>query len=91
MSQISFLTDRSDDVTKYKVPSFPCRIILFILNTYQKAKADQYYHTWENLAVASNRIVLTYGGFDSGLIYNLYADKLLGLNVVNDSVSSYAK
>ena len=56
-----------------------------------ETKANQYYQSWENLAVASNRIVLTYGGFDSGLIYNLYADKLLGLNVVNDSVSSYAK
>ena len=56
-----------------------------------ETKADQYYQSWENLAIVSNRIVLTYGGFDSGLIYNLYADKLLGLNVVNDSVSSYVK
>ena len=86
MSQISFLTGHSDDVTKYKVVSFPCQIILLKLIAYSKTKADQYYQSWETLAIVSDRIVLNFGGFDSGLIYNLYADKLLGLNVVNDSV-----
>ena len=86
MSQISFLTDRSDDVTKYKVALFSCRIILLELIVYSKTKADQYYQSLETLAIVSDRIVLNFGGFDSGLIYNLYADKLLGLNVVNDSV-----
>ena len=86
MSQISFLTGRSDDVTKYKVALFSYRIILLELIAYSKTKADQYYQSWETLAIIPDRIALTYGGLDSGLIYNLYADKLLGLNVVNDSV-----
>ena len=87
MSQISFLTGHSDDVTKYKVALFSCRIIILLkLIAYPKTKADQYYQSWETLAIIPDRISLTYGGLDSGLIYNLYADKLLGLNVVNDSV-----
>ncbi|PAV15279.1 hypothetical protein PNOK_0904000 [Pyrrhoderma noxium] len=86
MSQISFLTGHGEDVTKYKVALFSCRITLLKLIAYSKTKADQYYQSWETLAIVSDRIVLNFGGFDSGLIYNLYADKLLGLNVVNGSV-----
>ena len=48
--------------------------------------AIQYYETWESLAVASDRLVLSFGSSSSGLIYNLYADKLLGLNVVGTKV-----
>ena len=52
-----------------------------------KDTAVQYYKTWETYAIASDRLVLSFGSSASGLIYNLYADKLLGLNLVDTSVS----
>ena len=88
MAEISFLMGHSDDAIKYKVAPSPCRIILITFIAFSKTMANHYYQSWEALAIVSDRIVLNFGGFDSGLIYNLYADKLLGLNVVNDSVSS---
>ena len=48
--------------------------------------AAQYAQQWESLAVTPNYISLAYGSGGSGVIYNLYADKLLQTNLINDSV-----
>ena len=64
-------------------------MILFVTVFNLQTEADQYYQTWEIHAIASDRIVLNFGGANSGLIYNLYADRILGLNVVKESVSFF--
>lgn len=38
------------------------------------------------MSVVSNGIALSYGSKGSGVIYNLYADKLLQTNLIGDSV-----
>ncbi|KIK51941.1 hypothetical protein GYMLUDRAFT_180789 [Collybiopsis luxurians FD-317 M1] len=44
---------------------------------------------WQTLAVSDGHLTSTYGDSGSwGLIYNLYPDKLLDLNLVDNSVSS---
>ncbi|KAL5494568.1 hypothetical protein ACEPAI_29 [Sanghuangporus weigelae] len=50
--------------------------------------AKQYVQQWTNLASASDQLVLNFGSGSSGLIYNLYADKLLQLNLIDSSVYS---
>lgn len=40
------------------------------------------------MAVSSSFISLTYGSEGSGVIYNIYADKLLQTNLINSSVST---
>ncbi|KAL5508747.1 hypothetical protein ACEPAG_4726 [Sanghuangporus baumii] len=50
--------------------------------------AKQYVQQWTNLASASDRLVLNFGSGSSGLIYNLYADKLVQLNLIDSSVYS---
>ncbi|OCB90969.1 DUF1793-domain-containing protein [Sanghuangporus baumii] len=52
------------------------------------AIAKQYVQQWTNLASASDQLVLSFGSGSSGLIYNLYADKLLQLNLIDSSVYS---
>ncbi|KIK65800.1 hypothetical protein GYMLUDRAFT_158570, partial [Collybiopsis luxurians FD-317 M1] len=43
---------------------------------------------WQQLAVSSNHLTSTYGASSSwGLMYNLYPDKLLGFNLVDEYVS----
>lgn len=51
-----------------------------------KSSADEYYRTWESMAVTNENIVLAPEGTGSGLIYNLYADKILDLNLVKPSI-----
>ncbi|KAL5536145.1 hypothetical protein ACEPAF_4250 [Sanghuangporus sanghuang] len=50
--------------------------------------AKQYVQQWTDLASASDQLVLNFGSGSSGLIYNLYADKLLQLNLIDSSVYS---
>ena len=52
----------------------------------QQESAKSYIDQWSNLAVTSDWLVLSAGSGSSGVIYNLYADKLLQLNLLNDSV-----
>ena len=40
-----------------------------------------------SLVTLSDGLALSFDGNSSGLMYNLYADKLLGLNIFNSSVS----
>ena len=40
-----------------------------------------------SLVTLSDGLALSFDGNSSGLMYNLYADKLLGLNIFNNSVS----
>ena len=53
--------------------------------------AEDYAQQWTNMAVVSDKISLTYGADESGVIYNLYADKLLRTNLINDSASPIRK
>ncbi|KAH8902414.1 DUF1793-domain-containing protein [Coniochaeta sp. PMI_546] len=55
------------------------------------ATADDYLSKWQTYAINTNATLphttLSYGDADShGLLYNLYADKLLGLNFVPQSI-----
>ena len=52
-----------------------------------KGIAEQYAAQWTSLATTSSSIALEYGSSQSGIIYNLYADKLLQTNLINGSVS----
>lgn len=49
--------------------------------------AKQYAQQWTSLSTTSSFISLSYGSGGSGLIYNLYADKLLQTNLIGSSVS----
>ncbi|EJC98586.1 DUF1793-domain-containing protein [Fomitiporia mediterranea MF3/22] len=48
--------------------------------------AQQYAQQWTSIAVDSSQISISFGLMNSGLIYNLYADKLLQLNLIPSSV-----
>ncbi|KAH8111919.1 DUF1793-domain-containing protein [Phellopilus nigrolimitatus] len=48
--------------------------------------ATQYAQQWTSLASASGHLVSSYGSASSGIMYNLFADKLLQLNLINASV-----
>ncbi|KAL5519656.1 hypothetical protein ACEPAH_1339 [Sanghuangporus vaninii] len=52
------------------------------------AIVKRYVQQWTNLASTSDQLVLNFGSGSSGLIYNLYADKLLQLNLIDSSVYS---
>ena len=55
--------------------------------TYEmQGTARSYIDTWSRASLTSDGLVLYAGGISSGLIYNLYADKLLQLNLVDESV-----
>lgn len=49
--------------------------------------SQQYIQEWTGLATTQNFISLSYGSSGSGLIYNMYADKLLQTNLIPSSVS----
>ncbi|KAI0737544.1 DUF1793-domain-containing protein [Daedaleopsis nitida] len=52
-------------------------------------KADSYMQQWQALAVAPDKshLMLSYGDqYNWGLMYNLYADKLLGMNFVPSDI-----
>ncbi|KAF8995301.1 hypothetical protein BDQ17DRAFT_1430456 [Cyathus striatus] len=52
-----------------------------------QSQAQNYYSQWENLAVSSGHITSVYGNASNwGLIYNLYAAKLLGSDLVSDQI-----
>ncbi|EJC98583.1 uncharacterized protein FOMMEDRAFT_96129 [Fomitiporia mediterranea MF3/22] len=48
--------------------------------------AQQYMQKWTSLAVDAGQIRISFGSTSSGIIYNLYADKLLQLKLVPSSV-----
>ena len=48
--------------------------------------SQSYVEQWKSLAVTSDFISLTYGSGGSGVIYNLYADKLLQTGLIDNSV-----
>ncbi|KIK51207.1 hypothetical protein GYMLUDRAFT_181767, partial [Collybiopsis luxurians FD-317 M1] len=49
--------------------------------------ASSFVSQWHSLANSSNHLTSTYGAPNSwGLMYNLYPDKLLGFNLVDDTV-----
>ncbi|EJD08023.1 DUF1793-domain-containing protein [Fomitiporia mediterranea MF3/22] len=50
------------------------------------AVAQQYAQQWTSIAAGSAQISISFGSSNSGLIYNLYADKLLQLNLFPNSV-----
>ncbi|KAF9007830.1 hypothetical protein BDQ17DRAFT_1422506 [Cyathus striatus] len=55
--------------------------------SHYQSQAQNYYSQWENLAVSSGHITSVYGDASNwGLIYNLYAAKLLGSDLVNDHI-----
>lgn len=62
----------------------------------QTGEADQYWKTasehvvqWKTSATLNNQITLRYGNVDAfGLLYNLYADRLLKMNLVPEEVYS---
>ncbi|KAF8992055.1 hypothetical protein BDQ17DRAFT_240301 [Cyathus striatus] len=55
--------------------------------SHYQSQAQNYYSQWENLAVSSGHITSVYGDTSNwGLIYNLYAAKLLGSDLVSDQI-----
>lgn len=52
-----------------------------------QAQADSSYTEWKGLADSQGHLVSTYNDISSwGLVYNLFADKLLGTKMVEDKV-----
>ncbi|KAF4567440.1 hypothetical protein EYR40_006444 [Pleurotus pulmonarius] len=77
MSKIADAAGEASDRDRFNVGGFPLRI----------ATAHTAIDLWQKEAVASSSVNFVYGSSDnSALIYNLYADKLLKLNLVPDSV-----
>ncbi|KAF9000881.1 hypothetical protein BDQ17DRAFT_1245068 [Cyathus striatus] len=55
--------------------------------SHYESQAQDYYNQWENLAVYLGHITSVYGDTSNwGLVYNLYAAKLLGSNLISDQV-----
>ncbi|KLO07712.1 DUF1793-domain-containing protein [Schizopora paradoxa] len=80
MAKISDYLKESDDASIYS------------------SKAESYIQQWQSMAISQNqtRLLASFGNEDStGLMYNLYADKLLGLGLVPQTVydiqSAYLK
>ncbi|KAF9007819.1 hypothetical protein BDQ17DRAFT_1237593 [Cyathus striatus] len=57
--------------------------------SHYESQAKDYYNQWEILAVASGHITSVYGDVSNwGLVYNLYAAKLLDSNLISDQILS---
>ncbi|KAH8111930.1 DUF1793-domain-containing protein [Phellopilus nigrolimitatus] len=54
--------------------------------THYQSISTQYAQQWTSLASASGHLASSYGSASSGIMYNLFADKLLQLNLINSSV-----
>ncbi|KAH8111989.1 DUF1793-domain-containing protein [Phellopilus nigrolimitatus] len=63
--------------------------------SHYQSVATQFAQQWTSLASASDGLVSSFGSGSSGIMYNLFADKLLQLNLIGDSVynlqTSYCK
>ena len=57
------------------------------LTKLQQNISQNYVEQWKNLAVTTDFMSMTYGSGGSGVIYNLYADKLLQTGLIDSSVS----
>ncbi|KAF8992037.1 hypothetical protein BDQ17DRAFT_1370004 [Cyathus striatus] len=56
-------------------------------SSHYQSQAQNYSSQWESLAISSGHITSVYGNTSSwGLIYNLYAAKLLGSNLFSDQI-----
>ena len=96
MSKISYSTGHSNDGDNFQV-SLKHHIIAerwtsqLIFRRYQNI-ASSYIQQWQNLTMSSDKSHLRMAfGQDqtSGLMYNLYADKLLNLNLVPSEVRPF--
>lgn len=57
-------------------------------STTMQSTASNYAKKWETLAFTTNHITTSYGSEASwGLVYNLYAPRLLGTNIISEKVS----
>ena len=90
MAKIAEYGGYSDDQSNYNVRGLAYLILSYKIKRYGFPQniAKQYVQEWTDLASASDQLVLSYGSGSSELIYNLYADKLLQLNLIDSSVSS---
>ncbi len=85
----------SDDSQHYSVSPYLLRLHIFELSSICNVKnlAGTYADLWQSSVLSSGsdpqHIVANFGDSDTmALTYNLYADKLLQTNVVNQSVSN---
>ena len=90
MAEISRTVDAQSDAQTYDVRCLQTMIRgLGLTNCHTQAHASALFSSWKSLAEASDQSHLlgVYGDEQSwALMYNLYADKLLGTNVVPQSV-----
>ena len=90
MAKISSYTGHSEDQSHYDVGLLSSKVVLKpTLTCPAQGLARQYIQQWTSLASGSDQLNLNFGSSGSGLVYNLYADKLLQLNLVDSSVSPF--
>ena len=88
MSEISKAIQEDSDSQKFAVCTL-CTGRNIESAHISQSTASAYMNTWKSLALSSNQqnILFAYDNTGSwGLIYNLYADKLLNLNLVPSEV-----
>ena len=90
MAEISRTVDAQSDARAYDVSYLQTMTHISLTNYRTQAHASALFSSWKSLAEAPDQSHLlgVYGNEQSwALMYNLYADKLLGTNVVPQSVS----
>lgn len=92
MGKIAQYAGNKADQSKYQVCSSSRVLFCFRFKSFtlMQGTANSYIQQWVNLSTSSNApgIFASFGqSSSSGLIYNLFADKLLQLNLVPASVS----
>lgn len=94
MARMSVVSGMNEDLVRYQVRdrqenAFP---ELYPLTSQAKSISLSYMQQWLGLSVSSDKTHIL-GNFgnetSSGVIYNLFADKLLQLDLVPQSVSSF--
>ena len=92
MAKIAEIAGVSSDQSTFNVRSLTINIVSSH-SSCLKDTATSYMSQWQSNAVASDNSHIDFYYTDTnsnGLIYNLYADKLLQLNMVSDSVYQVA-
>lgn len=91
MAKISHFMGMESDASNYQVRNLiDCFVLMFYACHNLKSVAESYIGKWQNLSLSQNqtRLLTTFQTEGSaGLIYNMYADKLLQINLIPQSVS----
>ncbi len=91
MAEMSDFMGNAGDSQQYNVcqlqPYFVGVLLIFV--NLKQANASSYIKLWESLASNSGHLLPTYDSTDSSayaLMYNMYADRLLQTNLIDQSV-----